>query len=598
MKYLFRIATLILTIGFAISCNQQHKKVDYLVTFAKAYGYVKYFHPSDEANAIDWNQFAVYGAGEINKCKSREDLIETLNELFKPIAPTIVFTDENYVTDFDFNLLRPENSDDYCLTYWQHQGVSFGMVEFPYPNSPYESRRAIMNCDSINSQLFDFNPNIEDILSISIGSGLHCQMPMVLYRNSKGTFPKADAKLLNELKSKIIYSSNSPNNLPVRLGNLVNTYNVFQHFYPYFDVVAVNWELELRKALKRSFSDKDGKAHLITLQKFTAPLNDGHLSVNSKYNHSFIPQIAWEWIEGSLVITKVLNNKITLQVGDVITHINGINAQKYFDEVKSRISAAKVGWLYHKAEANSLLGPENTVISVRVNGKNIDLTRDLNFYHSMHLFKDNLKEYDILEDGIFYLNLELISIDVINELLPRLETCKAIILDLRGYPTHSSFELIPHLMQINDTATGWIQTPLVVFPNQERIVGYDKFDYKVYVKAKKPFLGDKRIIVLTNGQAISASETFLAYIEGYKLATIIGQPTAGTNGVYNNFDISGDYRIFFTGMKVLKHNGSQHHSIGILPDIYVEKTIKGVKEGRDEFLEKAIEVANQKFNVK
>ena len=580
-----------LIVSILISCGQKNKKIEYLNTFANVYGYVKYFHPSDEAYAIDWNQFAVYGAGEIDKCKSREDLIETLNELFKPIAPTIVFTDEFYVADFDFNLLRPENSDDYCLTYWQHQGVSFGMVEFPYPNSPYESRRAIMNCDSIDSQLFDYNPNIEDILSISIGSGLHCQMPMVLYRNSKGTFPKADAKLLNELKSKILYSSSSPNNLSVRLGNLINTYNVFRHFYPYLDVVDINFEQELKNALLRSFTDKDGKEHLITLQKFTAPLNDGHLSVNSKYNYVFVPQIAWEWIEGSLVITKVLDRKITLQVGDVVTHINGMKANKYFEEVKSRISAATDGWLNYKAEVNSLLGSENSVLMVRVKGENTALTRDLNYYQSMHLFKDTLKEYSVLDDDIIYLNLELISSDVINELMPKLETCKAIILDLRGYPTHSSFELIPHLMQIDDTATAWIQTPLIVFPNQEWIVGYDKFDYEEYVKAKKPFLGDKNIIVLTNGQAISASETFLAYIEGYKLATIIGQPTAGTNGVYNNFDISGDYRIFFTGMKVLKQNGSQHHGIGILPDIYVEKTIKGVKEERDEFLEKAIEIA-------
>lgn len=43
-------------------------------------------------------------------------------------------------------------------------------------------------------------------------------------------------------------------------------------------------------------------------------------------------------------------------------------------------------------------------------------------------------------------------------------------------------------------------------------------------------------------------------------------------------------------MHVVKHDGSQHHGIGILPDIYVKKTIEGIKEGRDEFLEKAVEV--------
>ena len=47
-------------------------------------------------------------------------------------------------------------------------------------------------------------------------------------------------------------------------------------------------------------------------------------------------------------------------------------------------------------------------------------------------------------------------------------------------------------------------------------------------------------------------------------------------------------------MKVLKHNGSRHHGIGILPTVYVNKTIQGIKENRDEFYDKAFEIAKQK----
>lgn len=44
-------------------------------------------------------------------------------------------------------------------------------------------------------------------------------------------------------------------------------------------------------------------------------------------------------------------------------------------------------------------------------------------------------------------------------------------------------------------------------------------------------------------------------------------------------------------MKVFKHDGSPLHGVGILPDVYVQKTIQGIRENRDEFLEKAIELA-------
>jgi hypothetical protein len=43
-------------------------------------------------------------------------------------------------------------------------------------------------------------------------------------------------------------------------------------------------------------------------------------------------------------------------------------------------------------------------------------------------------------------------------------------------------------------------------------------------------------------------------------------------------------------MRVLKHDGSQHHLIGVLPTVPVEPTIEGIREGRDEVLERAIEI--------
>jgi C-terminal processing protease CtpA/Prc len=43
-------------------------------------------------------------------------------------------------------------------------------------------------------------------------------------------------------------------------------------------------------------------------------------------------------------------------------------------------------------------------------------------------------------------------------------------------------------------------------------------------------------------------------------------------------------------MKVLKHDGSQHHGIGILPTVPVSRTRAGVAAGRDEVLERALEL--------
>jgi len=93
---------------------------------------------------------------------------------------------------------------------------------------------------------------------------------------------------------------------------------------------------------------------------------------------------------------------------------------------------------------------------------------------------------------------------------------------------------------------------------------------------------------ITDGRAISYAESCMGIVEYYKLGAIVGGPTAGTNGNVNMVSLPGGYAITWTGMKVLKHDGSRHHGVGINPTIPVSRTRAGVAAGRDEFLERAI----------
>ena len=90
---------------------------------------------------------------------------------------------------------------------------------------------------------------------------------------------------------------------------------------------------------------------------------------------------------------------------------------------------------------------------------------------------------------------------------------------------------------------------------------------------------------LTDGRAVSFAETYMGIIENYRLAEIVGSPTAGTNGNINPFSVPGGYTISWTGMKVLRQDGTRHHGIGIQPDVPCSRTIAGVAAGRDEQLE-------------
>lgn len=93
----------------------------------------------------------------------------------------------------------------------------------------------------------------------------------------------------------------------------------------------------------------------------------------------------------------------------------------------------------------------------------------------------------------------------------------------------------------------------------------------------------------TDGRAIGYAESTMGIVEAYKLGEIIGSPTAGTNGNINPFMLPEGSTVMWTGMWVRKHDGSPHHGVGIQPMLRVEPTAKGVHEGRDEVLEKALD---------
>ena len=134
--------------------------------------------------------------------------------------------------------------------------------------------------------------------------------------------------------------------------------------------------------------------------------------------------------------------------------------------------------------------------------------------------------------------------------------------------------------------------PKVNYPDQVYLTEYDTSG-RWKVKPKTPYLGDKKIVFIISGRAISYAETYMGIVEHYKLGYIVGEEaTAGTNGNVNFIALPGNFSMMYTGMKVLKHDGSQHHLIGIMPTHPQTITVQGIRNGKDELIEKALSIIN------
>jgi len=193
-----------------------------------------------------------------------------------------------------------------------------------------------------------------------------------------------------------------------------------------------------------------------------------------------------------------------------------------------------------------------------------------------------------LKPGIFYLDLDRIKDEDFEAILTKLVLAKGIIFDLRGYPRVSP-KVISHLTDKPIESARFL-LPVITAPDHAQIKFEDAGRWKLEPIA--PRLTAK-MAFLIDGRAISYAESWMGIIEAYKLAAIVGQPTAGTNGDINPFNLPGNYTIIWTGLKVLKHDGSQHHGVGIRPTVPVSLTIRGIRERRDEQLERAVSIVSQ-----
>ena len=299
-----------------------------------------------------------------------------------------------------------------------------------------------------------------------------------------------------------------------------------------------------------------------------------------------------KWVEGQLIISDVASAGTEgLQPGDVVLKVDGRPSASELSEREALISGATPQWRRYVAVEQIRAGAKDSVVTFEVKTqsgqvRSVTLRRTMEQGALREARPDKISE---LKPGIFYLDLDRIKDEDFQSVLPKLEQARGIIFDLRGYPKVSS-KVISHLTDKPIESARFLR-PVITTPDHAQMVKFDD-PGRWKLEPVAPRLTAK-MVFLIDGRAISYAESWMGIIEAYKLAAIVGEPTAGTNGDINPFNLPGNYTVIWTGLKVLKHDGSQHHGIGIQPTVPVSRTIRGVREGRDEQLERAVSIVSQ-----
>lgn len=574
-------------------CISRKQKIENLYSFAKVYGYVRWFYPGDEVTQIDWNKFAVYGIQEIQNSRNEEKLKETLLELFKPIAPSLSITEKNRNENFDIRSITPSDTSGLDHVSWKHFGVYLSEK-----SNIYKSVR--INRDNFDDAWFkdSVRSNYRNYVDIryatvtkpgdhikkDIGNGLTVIMPLSLYGSKEHTYPVADSSAWNLLKNHLnefpdlTLLSEKQN---VRLANIIIAWNVLQHFFPYFDVIHADWEGELTQSLEKTYSVKSEVEYCTVLIKMTSKLEDAHVLISGTNVIGYGLKINVNLFNNDVVVTS--SESSLIKKGDIIKRIDGHSAISEIQEKENLFSASPNVKLDRAIRAFGIdYEQNNSRITLLRDGKEITTT-EKRFPQTNQFFRrENPNVIMDCGDSIYYLKG---GIQDTNYLLTKLKDARGVIIG----SANQLFDLLPHMI-MKPVLSAHFFIPIAIYPDRENTIWCES---RFKVEPKTPFIKAK-FVVLTFPSDQSSWETILGIVDNYKLATFVGDTTAGCNGNINTIDLINKYSITWTGMKVLKHDGSQHYLIGFNPDYPVNLTKEAVLQDRDEYLEKAKAILTEK----
>jgi len=411
------------------------------------------------------------------------------------------------------------------------------------------------------------------------------------------------------------YSTSFPDK-NLRLLALYRYWNIIQYFFPYKYLTDKNWDEVLREYIPKFINAKTALEYQLTVLQLAGETNDTHArhflganEIDLLRGTRYAP-FRIRFIENKLTVTDYFKPELKetagLEIGDFITHINGKEIEYIIDSIKSYYPASnEAARMYYIAP--DLVRSNNHSIHIVYNSSGTIKQKELTLYERSDLNMNEISNklsYDSImidKDSMFigYITLETINETEISHIKKSFMNAKGIIIDIRNYPaTFVPFSLGNYFTSKRKPfarfTTANLNNPGEF--NFSRNVSFldnnagNRYSSNIFEtpRSEKYFQG--KLVVIVNEETISQAEyTAMAFRAGDN-TVIIGSQTQGADGNVSFIPLPGGLKAGISGIGVYYPDGRGTQRIGIVPDIEVKPTIQGIREGRDELLEKAIEI--------
>ncbi len=360
-----------------------------------------------------------------------------------------------------------------------------------------------------------------------------------------------------------------------KVSNAIMRWNIIQHFYPYHEEDGLQWEDNLRPMITAVDTLPDGPLDRQKLYEYynavrrsVNQVKDGHFmtyrsfdlgGLRSFYMPKFYVPELFEYEDGKIMLD-----------GSEVLRINGKDAMSaWADAMTLESSSNEVDLRENTLQMLTECPEHNTPFVLELRNPDTDEVRKDTLYATSESPARRLPgdlQFAQIIDDVLIINPTL-GMECYEQFVPYLDNMdryRAVVFDLRGYPAYDFDKVLEHLID-EPIATEFFYTPRSTFPDRAHLY-YESAPETIRPASKHI---DIPVYFLANHRTMSWGETVMMLVKGYKLGTIIGTNTCGTNGDATQFGTPA-FIFAMTALKAVNRDGSRHHGIGVIPDIYME----------------------------
>ncbi|GHT17219.1 hypothetical protein FACS189429_0840 [Bacteroidia bacterium] len=403
-----------------------------------------------------------------------------------------------------------------------------------------------------------------------------------------------------EFKNENSYSDMVYPDAGFRLLALYRYWNIIQYYFPYKNLIEEDWKNVLKEFIPKMVNVNNETEYTLVVLELIGRIHDTHANIlgnnpilTNYFGERHAP-VELTFIENKPLVTgfydKKLGKSTGLEIGDVLTKINHASVTKIIENNLKYTPAANYTTQLRDIASN-LLRTNESVIHVefvrngKIQSKAIKTYSDTEMSIPVkYLVTDTC--FKLINKDIAYINNGSLKKAYLPKIWKEIRNTKGLIIDARNYPSdYPIYDLCDYLMPDATLFTKFTVGSIVV-------PGLFIFSEAVSAGKKNDDFYQGKVIILVNELTQSSAEFHVMAYKVHPNATVIGSTTAGTDGNMSFFNLPGGISTAISGIGIYYPDGRETQRTGIVPDIEIKPTIKGIKENRDEVLEKAIEIIN------